>query len=197
MAKLFEDVALSLYKERLRHMHGTNLSHVRACSMVHVTNHLLGGVACRRCGDGRFERKGLSVRIRMLMRDRIYLYLGDDDDAARLATALLRWPNLKTNLEFPLPILSYSKAEKLALCFDPVSSTAIDFFSDRQKTRVYKRLLDLSVEEYGKLGINYVALDSHGQELVNTTPPKVERPDTLKKLRSVLKELMLEEGEPF
>jgi len=52
MAKLFEGQTLLLYKQRLRNMHGPNTVHVKGCEMALVTNHLIGEVACVRCGNG-------------------------------------------------------------------------------------------------------------------------------------------------
>lgn len=156
---MFSDVELQLYKARLQHMYKDDWSTVRKCPTVRNVNHLLGELACPACGSGRYLAIRSGSRIRTAVLQRAYVYLGMPEDVAKIAFVLKQWPSALTNLEYPVPVITYSNVTKLALMFDPVTKTAFEFYSDRQASVSFDYHRKESQLAYEKLGFGYIAFD--------------------------------------
>lgn len=144
---VFEGIAGEWYRQRLCQLYVKKPK----CPLLFAFNHLLG--TCPTCGLGKLATSK-TVQIKPVIANRMYLLrVTKPDDAASLLFASKVWPTLQTNIEYPLPIISYHSTKHIPMFIDLSSKTVLDFM----KPGAYSlRLMKYVAAELAPLGFKYV-----------------------------------------
>ena len=132
------------------------------CSMLYKTNHLLG--TCPVCGPGKYT-PNRKTNILQVPLDRIYTVLHKNSATVPTLLAVIkRFPNVRTNLEYPLPIIRYFSSVHIPQFIDVETKTVIDTVPTLNRTN--RALMQRTSESLDLVGYNYLCM-SAGEDVLS------------------------------
>ena len=142
--KIFTGVAYQWYKQRVLYMYRTK----PACGLVDEVNHL--ACLCPECKDTQFKRS-LKFASFVFPYDRLYVFLKSvKNPLQKLKTLQKHFTDIRTSVEFPIPILRYQKLVHIPEFIDLTPKTVIDFLpADKIVTKRLIRSAETTLYQHG------------------------------------------------
>lgn len=146
--KLFTGVAQRWYKQRVLYMYKAK----PVCGLVTTVNHL--ACLCPVCKDTPFKRSKKFATY-MLPYDRIYVFLRSvKNPMQKLHFLQTLFSDIRTNVEFPVPILRFQNSVHIPEFIDTATKTVIDFLPPNTLTT--SRTIRVAQRELLPYGYSYV-----------------------------------------
>ena len=152
---IFSDVAHDWYKQRVLYMYKNKPT----CGLVDVVNHLT--CSCPTCKDTRFKRS-TKFATYVFPYDRLYVFLRSaQEPLQKLQMLQTRFTNIRTNVEFPLPLIKFQSLVHIPEFVDLATKTVIDFLPENtlRTSRIIRRA-EATLKPYD---YNYVVLNDSGK----------------------------------
>lgn len=146
--KLFTGVAQRWYKQRVLYMYKAKPT----CGFVTTVNHL--ACLCPTCKDTQFKRSK-KFKTYLLPYDRLYVFLCSvKNPLQKLHFLQTRFSDIRTNVEFPVPILRFQNSVHVPEFIDMSTKTVIDFLPP--DTISTSRTIKAARRELTPYGYSYV-----------------------------------------